>query len=109
MAGLSAAAGTAAAGRDAQFQSPRLPPKEGETPLDSQAYFVEDARRRVLKAVEAFQRRGVRVGRTPCRAGRGDLHSDVLEREPARILPFGPLPSLAVGEPRATKRGPLRL
>jgi polyphosphate kinase len=36
----------------------RLAPKEGETPVDSQTLFVEDARRRVLRAVEAFQRRG---------------------------------------------------
>ncbi len=36
----------------------RLRPAEGETPIDSQAAFVEDARRRVLKAVEAFERRG---------------------------------------------------
>ena len=36
----------------------RLRPAEGETPVDSQAAFVEDARRRVLKAVEAFERRG---------------------------------------------------
>jgi len=36
----------------------RLRPAEGETPIDSQAVFVEDARRRVLKAVEAFERRG---------------------------------------------------
>jgi polyphosphate kinase len=36
----------------------RLAPKEGETACDSQTLFVEDARRRILKAVEAFQRRG---------------------------------------------------
>jgi polyphosphate kinase len=36
----------------------RLAPKEGETAVDSQTLFVEDARRRVLRAVEAFQRRG---------------------------------------------------
>ncbi len=36
----------------------RLAPKEGEAAVDSQTLFVEDARRRVLKAVEAFQRRG---------------------------------------------------
>ena len=36
----------------------RLKPAAGETPIDSQAAFVEDARRRVLKAVEAFERRG---------------------------------------------------
>jgi len=36
----------------------RLKPPAGETPIDSQAVFVEDARRRVLKAVEAFERRG---------------------------------------------------
>jgi polyphosphate kinase len=36
----------------------RLRPAEGETPIDSQAAFLEDARRRVLKAVEAFERRG---------------------------------------------------
>ncbi|MFI5198240.1 MAG: polyphosphate kinase 1 [Thermoanaerobaculia bacterium] len=36
----------------------RLRPAEGETPIDSQAVFLEDARRRVLKAVEAFERRG---------------------------------------------------
>ena len=36
----------------------RLMPAAGETPVDSQAVFVEDARRRVLKAVEAFERRG---------------------------------------------------
>ncbi len=36
----------------------RLAPKEGEAAVDSQAAFLEDARRRVLKAVEAFQRRG---------------------------------------------------
>ena len=36
----------------------RLTPKEGEVAVDSQALFLEDARRRVLKAVEAFQRRG---------------------------------------------------
>ncbi|HVO49459.1 MAG TPA: polyphosphate kinase 1 [Thermoanaerobaculia bacterium] len=39
----------------------RLAPKEGETAVDSQTLFVEDARRRVLKAVEAFQRRGAEV------------------------------------------------
>ena len=36
----------------------RLAPKEGEAAVDSQTLFVEDARRRVLKAVEAFQNRG---------------------------------------------------
>ncbi len=36
----------------------RLAPREGEAAVDSQTLFVEDARRRVLKAVEAFQRRG---------------------------------------------------
>jgi polyphosphate kinase len=36
----------------------RLTPQEGEAAVDSQTLFVEDARRRVLKAVEAFQRRG---------------------------------------------------
>jgi polyphosphate kinase len=36
----------------------RLAPKDGETAVDSQTLFVEDARRRVLRAVEAFQRRG---------------------------------------------------
>jgi polyphosphate kinase len=36
----------------------RLKPAAGETPVDSQAVFVEDARRRVLKAVETFERRG---------------------------------------------------
>jgi polyphosphate kinase len=36
----------------------RLAPKEDEAAVDSQTLFVEDARRRVLKAVEAFQRRG---------------------------------------------------
>jgi polyphosphate kinase len=36
----------------------RLAPKEGDPAVDSQAVFVDDARRRVLKAVEAFQRRG---------------------------------------------------
>jgi polyphosphate kinase len=36
----------------------RLRPAEGETPIDAQAVFVDDARRRVLKAVDAFERRG---------------------------------------------------
>jgi polyphosphate kinase len=36
----------------------RLRPAEGETPVDAQAVFVDDARRRVLKAVDAFERRG---------------------------------------------------
>jgi polyphosphate kinase len=36
----------------------RLAPKEGEAAVDSQSAFVEDARKRVLKAVEAFERRG---------------------------------------------------
>ena len=36
----------------------RLRPAEGETPIDAQAAFVDDARRRVLKAVDAFERRG---------------------------------------------------
>jgi polyphosphate kinase len=39
----------------------RRVPLEGEAAVDSQALFVEDARRRVLKAVEAFQRRGAEV------------------------------------------------
>jgi polyphosphate kinase len=39
----------------------RRAPPEGEAAVDSQALFVEDARRRVLKAVEAFQRRGAEV------------------------------------------------
>jgi polyphosphate kinase len=43
----------------------RLRPAEGETPIDSQAVFVEDARRRVLKAVEAFERRGADAFETP--------------------------------------------
>jgi polyphosphate kinase len=41
---------------DGTYERPR--PAEGELPIDSQAVFVEDARRRVLRAVEAFQRRG---------------------------------------------------
>ena len=36
----------------------RLRPAEGETPIDAQAAFVDDARRRVLKAVDAFERPG---------------------------------------------------
>ena len=36
----------------------RLRPAEGEAPIDAQAIFVDDARRRVLKAVDAFERRG---------------------------------------------------
>jgi polyphosphate kinase len=43
----------------------RLRPAEGETPIDSQAVFVEDARRRVLKAVETFERRGADAFETP--------------------------------------------
>jgi polyphosphate kinase len=43
----------------------RLRPAEGETPIDSQAIFVEDARRRVLKAVEAFERHGADAFETP--------------------------------------------
>ncbi|MBK9062802.1 MAG: polyphosphate kinase 1 [Acidobacteria bacterium] len=39
----------------------RLVPKEGEAAVDSQTLFVEDARRRVMKAVEAFQNRGAEV------------------------------------------------
>jgi polyphosphate kinase len=39
----------------------RLAPKEGEAAVDSQTLFVEDARRRVLRAVESFQRRGAEV------------------------------------------------
>ncbi|HEX2758204.1 MAG TPA: hypothetical protein VHP60_06870, partial [Thermoanaerobaculia bacterium] len=39
----------------------RLKPAQGEPPVDSQAVFVEDARRRVLKAVETFERRGAEV------------------------------------------------
>jgi polyphosphate kinase len=36
----------------------RLKPAEGEAPVDAQTTFVEDARRRVLKAADAFERRG---------------------------------------------------
>jgi polyphosphate kinase len=36
----------------------RRAPVEGEAAVDAQTLFVDDARRRVLKAVEAFQRRG---------------------------------------------------
>ncbi|KAA0253040.1 MAG: polyphosphate kinase 1 [Acidobacteria bacterium] len=36
----------------------RLAPKEGEEPLDSQAWFLDQARRRVLRAVEAFETGG---------------------------------------------------
>jgi polyphosphate kinase len=36
----------------------RRAPSEGEGVVDSQTLFVDDARRRVLKAVDAFQRRG---------------------------------------------------
>jgi polyphosphate kinase len=43
----------------------RLRPAEGETPIDSQAVFVEDARRRVLKAVGAFERRGADAFEAP--------------------------------------------
>jgi polyphosphate kinase len=43
----------------------RLRPAEGETPIDSQAVFVEDARRRVLKAVGAFERRGADAFEVP--------------------------------------------
>jgi polyphosphate kinase len=45
----------------------RLKPGPGETPIDSQAAFVEDARRRVLKAVEAFERRGAEAFENPDR------------------------------------------
>jgi polyphosphate kinase len=36
----------------------RLTPAEGDAPVDSQAAFIEGARRRVLQAVQAFERRG---------------------------------------------------
>jgi len=39
----------------------RRAPLEGEAAVDSQTLFVDDARRRVLKAVESFQRRGAEV------------------------------------------------
>ena len=42
----------------------RLRPAEGETPIDAQTTFVEDARRRVLKAVDAFERRGAEAFET---------------------------------------------
>ena len=53
----------------------RVTPAEGVPPLDCQTGFVEDARRRVLKAVEAFQRRGAEAFEAAERAGAEPVES----------------------------------